>query len=346
MRNRNVAVLWLAAGAVTALLATGCSTSSSSGSGSQTITLYNAQHEQTTDALITAFTKQTGIKVKVRSDGEDVLTAQLEQEGSKSPADVFYTENSPWLAQLDAKQLLAPVDAATLQQVPAADSASTGDWIGVSARVSVLVYNTAKLKASQLPTSILDLADPQWKGKLELAPAETDFWPIVSSVAKTYGDAKALAWLKGLKSNAAPNDTIPDNETVVSDVNKGTSDMGLINHYYFYRLQAEIGKPAVHAALSFFAPHDPGYVLDISGAGILKSSKHLAAAQKFVAFLTSAAGQTILAHSDSFEYPIGAHVAANPELPAFASLQPNSFSVADLGTGDDAKTLLQEAQLL
>jgi iron(III) transport system substrate-binding protein len=346
MRNTNLALRWLAVGAVAALVATGCGTSSGGGSGSQTITLYNAQHEQTTDALITVFTQQTGIKVKVRSDDEDVLTAQLEQEGSKSPADVFYTENSPWLAQLDEQHLLAPVDAATLQQVPVADSASTGDWIGVSARVSVLVYNTNKLTAAQLPTSILDLADPQWKGKLELAPAETDFWPIVSSVAKTYGDAKALAWLKGLKANAGANDNIPDNETVVSDVNKGTGDVGLINHYYFYRLQAEVGKPAVHAALSFFAPHDPGYVLDISGAAILKSTKHLAAAQKFVAFITSAAGQTILANSDSFEYAIGDHVAANPELPPFAQLQPNSFSVADLGTGADAKTLLQEAQLL
>jgi iron(III) transport system substrate-binding protein len=346
MRNSNVALRWMALGAVAALVASGCGTSNGGGSGSQTITLYNAQHEQTTDALITAFTAQTGIKVKVRSDDEDVLTAQLEQEGSKSPADVFYTENSPWLAQLDQQHLLAPIDATTLQQVPAADSASTGDWIGVSARVSVLVYNTDQLKASQLPTSILDLADPQWKGKLELAPAETDFWPVVSSVAKAYGDAKALAWLKGLKANAGANDGIPDNETVVSDVNKGTGDMGLINHYYFYRLQAEIGKPAVHAALSFFAPHDPGYVLDISGAAVLKSSKHQAAAQKFVAFITSAAGQTILAKGDSFEYPIGDHVAANPELPPFAQLQPNSFSVAELGTGADAKTLLQEAQLL
>jgi iron(III) transport system substrate-binding protein len=346
MRNTNLAVRCLAAGVVGALAATGCSTSSGSGSGSQTITLYNAQHEQTTDALISAFTQQTGIKVKVRSDGEDVLTAQLGQEGSKSPADVFYTENSPWLAQLDQQHLLAPIDAATLEQVPQADSASTGDWIGVSARVSALVYNTDKLTAAQLPTSVLQLADPQWKGKLELAPSETDFWPIVSSVAKTYGDAKALAWLKGLKANAGANDSVPDNETVVSDVNKGTGDMGLINHYYFYRLQSEIGKPAVHAALSFFAPHDAGYVLDISGAAVLKSSKHQAAAQKFVAFLTSTAGQTIVAHSDSFEYPIGDHVAASPELPPFAQLQPNSFSVADLGTGADAKTLLQEAQLL
>ena len=346
MRNTTLALRWLAVGAAVALIATGCGTSGGGSSGAQTITLYNAQHEQTTDALTTAFTQQAGIKVKVRSDGEDVLTAQLEQEGSKSPADVFYTENSPWLAQLDQRHLLAPIDASTLQQVPSADNASTGDWIGVSARVSVLVYNTDKLTASQLPTSVLELADPKWKGKLELAPAETDFWPVVSSVAKTYGDAKALAWLKGLKANAGANDGIPDNETVVSDVNKGTSDMGLINHYYFFRSQAEIGKAAVHSAISFFAARDAGYVLDISGAAILKSSKHQVAAQKFVAFLTSAAGQTILAHSDSFEYPLGDHVAANSELPPIASLQPNSFSVADLGTGADAKTLLQEAQLL
>jgi iron(III) transport system substrate-binding protein len=334
--------------AIVALLLAGCSSSTSnSGSGSeQTITLYNAQHEQTTDALVNAFTKQTGIKVKVRSDDEDVLTAQLEQEGSKSPADVFYTENSPWLEQLAQKNLLAPIDPTALAQVPAAYSSTSGDWIGVSARTSVLVYNTNDLSPSQLPTSILDLADPKWKGKLELAPSETDFWPIISSVAKTYGDAKALAWLKALKANAAPNDNTPDNETLVSDVNKGTAQLGLINHYYFFRMQAEVGKSAMHEAIAYLAPQDPGYVLDISGAAVLKSSKHQAAAQRFVAFITSAAGQTILANSDSFEYPIGNHVAANPELRPFDQLQPNSFSMAELGTGEDAKTLLQEAQLI
>ena len=112
----------------------------------QTITLYNAQHEQTTDALIAAFTKQTGIKVRVDNDDEDALTAQIEQEGSRSPADVFYTENSNWLQQLDDQGLLAKVDPSTLANVPKADSAANGDWVGVSARVSVLVYNPSKIK--------------------------------------------------------------------------------------------------------------------------------------------------------------------------------------------------------
>jgi iron(III) transport system substrate-binding protein len=212
--------------------------------------------------------------------------------------------------------------------------------------VSALIYNTNDLTPSQLPKSVMDLADPQWKGKLDLAPSETDFWPIVSSVAKTYGTAKTLAWLKALKANAGANDNTPDNETITSDVSQGITQIGIINHYYFYRLQAEVGKSAVHAALAYFAPHDPGYVLDISGAAVLKSSKHQAAAQKLLAFITSTAGQTILAHSESFEYPIGDHVAANPALTPFDQLQPNSFSVAELGTGADAKTLLQQAQLI
>ncbi|MGH3856627.1 MAG: extracellular solute-binding protein [Pseudonocardiaceae bacterium] len=340
----------LAALAVAALVAAGCGATTSaadSGSGSgETITLYNAQHQQTTDALIAAFTAQTGIKVTVRSDSEDVLTAQIEQEGAKSPADVFYTENSPWLEQLDRKHLLAKVDSATLRQVPAADSDASGDWVGVSARVSALIYNTDDLTASQLPKSVLDLADPRWKGKLDLAPSETDFWPIVSSVARTYGQAKALAWLRALKANAGSNANTPSNETVTSDVSQGSSQLAVINGYYYYRLRAEVGTSAVHAALAYFAPHDPGYALNISGAAVLTSSKHQAAAQKLIAFLTSTTGQTILAHSDSFEYPIGAHVAANPALTPFDQLQPNAFSVTELGTGEDAKTLLQQAQLL
>lgn len=335
----------LAVLAIAILVAAGCGAKANAASG-ETITLYSAQHQQTTAALIAAFTAQTGITVTVRNDGEDVLTAQIEQEGAKSPADVFYTENSPWLEQLDQKQLLAKVDPATLQQVPAADSGASGDWVGVSARVSALIYNTDHLTASQLPTSVLDLADPRWKGQLDLAPSETDFWPIVSSVAKTYGTAKALAWLQALKTNAGANGNAPDNETVVSDVSQGTSQIGIINHYYFYRLQAEVGRSAVHAALAHFAPRDPGYVLDISGAAVLKSSQHQAAAQKLLAFLTSTTGQTILAHSESFEYPIAAHVAANPALPPFDQLQPNSFSVTELGTGEDAKALLQQAQLI
>jgi iron(III) transport system substrate-binding protein len=333
-----------AATAIGALVLAGCSTTDS-GPAPTTIVLYNAQHEQTTTALVAAFTKQTGIIVKVDNDDEDVLTAKIEQEGSRSPADVIFTENSNWLQQLADKGLLAKVQSSTLKAIPTADSASDGDWVGISARVSSLVYNTKDLTPSQLPTSVLDLANPKWKGKLEIAPSETDFWPVVSSVEDTYGHAKALAWLKGLKANAGAN-VVPDNETLVSDVNRGVAQLGIINHYYFYRLKAETSGGSLHAGLAYFAPGNAGYLKTISGAAVLKSSTHSSAAQKFVAFLTSKAGQTTIARGESFEYPLAAGVQPNPALTPLTQLSPSGFTAAEFGTGEEAKKLLQEAQLL
>ena len=314
-------------------------------SGANSLILYNGQHLQTTQALVQAFEKQTGITVTVRSDDEDVLAAQIIQEGSRSPADVFYTENSPALMELQGKGLLAKVDAGTLAAVPSGYSSPGGDWVGVSARVSALVYNTSDLKPSQLPSSVMDLADPKWAGKLGIAPGETDFQPIITSIADTYGNAAALTWLKAVKANAGSH-VYPDNETITSEVNSGQVEIGLINHYYWYRLRSQLGAGAMHSALAYFAPRDPGYVLNVSGAGILASSKHAAAAQKFLAFLVSAAGQKIIAQTDSFEYPIRPGIAANPQLPPLSSLHPDpADTIAKLGNGALALQLLQQAQL-
>jgi iron(III) transport system substrate-binding protein len=346
-----------AAAAAGALLVAACggsagsSSSASSpaaGSGSalkgQTITLYNGQHEQTTDALVKAFEKQTGVTVKVRSDDEDVLAQQMEQEGARSPADVFFTENTPPLARLDEKGLLASLPASVMSDVPAPYSSSDRSWVGVSARVSVMVYNTAKLKKSDLPTSVLDLANPKWKGKLDIAPSETDFAPIVTSIAQDKGDAAAVAWLKAIKANAGAHQD-PDNETLVANVNKGTTELGIINHYYWYRLRDDVGQSGLHSSLATFAPSDDGYLLDVSGAAVLKSSQHQAAAQALVAFLVSAAGEHVLAGSDSWEYPVGSKV-TNATLPPLSGFKPRSFSLAQIGDGSHAVDLLQQAGLL
>jgi iron(III) transport system substrate-binding protein len=313
-------------------------------SAGETITLYNGQHEQTTDSLVAGFEKATGINVEVRNDDEDTLVSQIETEGSKSPADVFYTENSLPLVALQDKGLLAPVAPKTLAQSPSKYNSSDGDWEGVSARVSVLIYNPKLISKSQLPTTVLGLAAPKYKGKLAFAAGETDFQPIVTSVIKAYGSAKATAWLKGIKANSGSH-TYPDNETITDEVNRGAVAFGVINQYYWYRLGSEIGTSNVHSKITYFAPHDPGYVMDVSGAGILKSSKHQAAAQKFLAYLTSKAGQTILAHSISWEYPIASGVTRTGETP-FTQLQPNPITITQLGNGAAAIALLQKAGLL
>ena len=350
LRRRTTAALVVAA-AGTALAACGSSSSgtpsstSTAGASDVTLTLYNGQHEQTTQELADAFTKATGIKVKIRSDDEDVLAQQIEAEGSRTAGDVFFTENSPPLVRLDDKGLLAHLATATTSPIPAADSATTGDWVGVTARVNEVVYNTDELTAADLPKTLLDLADPKWKGKLEISPGETDFAPLVTAIASEKGDAAASAWLKGLKSNAGDK-VAPDNETLVADIDKGTAAIGVINHYYWYRLQREVGAGKVHSALAPFAPQDLGNLLDVSGAAALKNSKHPAEAAQLVAFLTSKAGQSVIQQGDSFEYPLVAGVPANGQLPPFSSYHLSSLTLATVGDGTHAVQLLQDAGLL
>jgi iron(III) transport system substrate-binding protein len=231
-------------------------------------------------------------------------------------------------------------------------SSPNDNWVGVSARVSVIVYNPSLIKASQLPTRISQLASTQYQGKLALAPGETDFQPIVTAYQHAYGTAATLTWLKKVGANAAGH-IYPDNETVTNQVNRGAAAFGLINQYYWYRMRAEIGAGNMHSKIAFFAPRDPGYVLDVSGAAVLKSSKHQSAAQQFVAFLVSKQGQQIIAtpgtgagQSLSFEYPIADGVTTHTGEPPFAQLQPYPITPMQLGDGSAAIALLRQAGLI
>ena len=40
----------------------------------------------------------------------------------------------------------------------------------------------------QLPASLMDLAKPQWAGKIGIAPSDADFLPLVSAVIRTQTD--------------------------------------------------------------------------------------------------------------------------------------------------------------
>jgi iron(III) transport system substrate-binding protein len=317
-----------------------------SGAGAHvTITLYNGQHEQTTDALVSGFEKATGISVAVRNNDEDAFDAEIVAEGSRSPADVILTENSPALEFLQQRGLLSRIETSTLARTPGKYDSAQGDWVGVSARVSVLIYNPSLISKAALPTHVLELADARYKGELAFAAGETDFQPIVTSVLRAYGKAATQSWLNGIKSNAGSH-IYPDNETIADEVNRGEVAFGVVNQYYWYRMRAELGVSNMHSEIADFAPHDPGYVVDISGAGILKSSKHQSAAQKFLEFLVQKQGQEIIAHSSSFEYPIASGVStAQPETP-FKDLKPYPIDIAELGTGAQAIALLREVQLL
>ena len=308
------------------------------------LTLYGAQHPQMLDILVQGFKAETGITIDVRSGDAPEIANQIETEGASSPADIYITENSPELLLLEEKGLLSPVAATTLAQVPAQYSSPGGAWVGILARENVLQFNTSMIKEAALPASLLDLAKPEWKGKVAIAPTDADFMPIISAVEALKGKDATVAWLKGLKDNAQVYD---DDEGVVAAIDRGTAAVGVINSYYWYRYRTEAGADKIHSGIHHFSGGDVGGLINVSGAAVLKSSKHQDEAQKFLAYIVSKPAQEALAKSDIvYEYPLVAGVAANPALKPFSELQPPSLSITQLGDDQEPAQMLRDAGLL
>ncbi|AWC83130.1 MULTISPECIES: iron ABC transporter substrate-binding protein [Enterobacter cloacae complex] len=275
------------------------------------IVVYNAQHENLVKAWVDGFTKETGIKVTLRNGDDSELGNQLVQEGTASPADVFLTENSPSMVLVDNAKLFAPLDAETLKQVPAEFRPAHGRWIGIAARSTVFVYNPEKLSEQQLPTSLMDLAKPEWKGRWAASPSGADFQAIVSAMLALKGEQATLEWLKAMKTNFV---AYKGNSTVMKAVNAGQIDGGVIYHYYRFVDQSKTGENSKNTQLYYFKHQDPGAFVSLSGGGVLASSKHKEQAQAFIKWITGKEGQESLRTNNAFEYAVGMNAASNPKL--------------------------------
>lgn len=306
------------------------------------IVVYNAQHQNLVQSWVDGFTKETGIKVTLRNGGDSELGNQLVQEGSKSPADVFLTENSPAMVLVDNAKLFAPLDKSTLEQVAPAYRPEHGRWIGIAARSTVFVYNPAKLSEAQLPKSLMDLAKPEWKGRWAASPSGADFQAIVSAVLALKGEKATLEWLKAMKTNFV---AYKGNSTVMKAVNAGQIDGGVIYHYYRFVDQAKTGENSKNTELHYFKHQDPGAFVSISGGGVLASSKHQQQAQAFMKWITGKSGQDTLRTNDAFEYAVGVNTASNPKLVPLKDLDAPKVEASSLNS-KKVIDLMTEAGLL
>ncbi len=284
----------------------------------QKLTVYSAQHQNLTEAWAQAFQDKTGVQIQIRYGNDSSMGAQIVQEGDKSPADVFLTENSPAMTTVQNAGLLTKVDESTIKQVGPRYAPSSHDWVGIAARATVLVYNPSKISEADLPKSIMDLEKPQWAGRWGAAAGGADFQAIVSAILAEKGEAATATWLAGLKSGAQ---IYQNNIATMKAVNAGQIPMGIIYHYYWYRDQALSKESSGNTQLHYFKNQDPGAFVSLSGGAVLSSSKHTADAQKLLAFITSKAGQEILSSSDAKEYAVGVGVPSDPALPTLDSLQ-------------------------
>ncbi|KAB2808387.1 iron ABC transporter substrate-binding protein [Pimelobacter simplex] len=303
------------------------------GDDEPTLVIYNAQHEPLLKALAPEFTKETGIEVELRNGKDLELSNQIVQEGKASPADIFLTENSPGMSQVEAAGLLDKLPADLVAPIPEQYRPRSGLWTGFVARSTVLVYNTDQTDEAAMPASLLDLAKPEWKGKIAFSPTGADFQAIVAAVLDLEGEAATKAWLEGIKANGKVYD---GNNLVLEAVNSGEIEVGIVYHYYWERDHKESGDVSDHSSQYYFANGDPGAFVSVSGAGILKSSDMKTEARKFIEFLVNEKGQQILADSYALEYPLNAAVQLEGVQKPFSELQPPAVNVSDL----DAKKVV------
>jgi iron(III) transport system substrate-binding protein len=336
--GRAIAGTIASLGVVTALAACG----DSAASDTQKLTVYSAQHESLVRAMVEGFTEETGIELEFRDANDSELANQIVQEGDASPADVFLTENSPAIDVVDKAGLLAPAGEKTLGQVGEQYRPESGNWVGFAARSTVLGYQPEAISEAELPASLLDLAKPEWQGRVGIAAGGADFQAIVSAVLALRGEDETRAWLTGLEENA---EIFASNTAVMKAVDEGQVDVGVMYHYYWYRDQAESGLVGDDVELHYFRNQDPGAFISVSGAGVLASSDQPEAAQRLVEWLTSPEAQKRLADSSALEYAVGVGVSSADVLPPLDELQAPDVDPGLLNA-PQVTELMQEVGLL
>jgi iron(III) transport system substrate-binding protein len=243
---------------------------------------------------------------------------------------------------VDGAGLFAPIDPETLALIPEGFKPGNGHWTGVAARSTVFAYNKNTLKESDLPKSLLDLADARWKGRWGASPSGADFQAIVGALLALKGEAATADWLKAMQANAT---AYRGNGAAMKGVNANEVPGAVIYHYYYFGDQAKTGENSDNVALHYFRNQDPGAFVSVSGAGVLASSKHTKEAQAFVKWIAGKSGQAILRDGTSFEYAVGTGAASNPKLEPLDKLQAPTVDPATLDSATVTK-LMTDAGLL
>lgn len=319
-----------------------CAAGSGSGASDGSLVLYSGRNESLVQPLIDRFEAESGIDVEVRYDGTTALAALLLEEGERTPADVFLSQDAGALGALAAADLFAALPEDVAGAAPEGYTSTDGTWTGITGRARVLVYDSQDVTEAELPASVTDLTDPRWKGRIGVPPTNASFQAFVTAFRVLEGEEAARAWLEGLVANDVQK--FESNGAILEAVNAGRLDVGLINHYYWYRTAAEVGEDGMRAHLYFLPTGDPGALVNVTGAGILRGSEGDEDAIALVRFLVSQEAQEYFV-TTTFEYPLVPGVEQPAGLPSLDDLRNPELDLADLGSLQETVDLISSVGL-
>ena len=328
--------LALVLAAVAAVSVSGC-TAEAALPDKSSITVYAGRSEALIQPMVDQFTLDTGIEVEVRYAGSAELAAQLLEEGQNSPADVFFAQDAGALGAVAKAGLLTKLPDEILGLVSPQYSAADGSWVGVSGRVRVFVYNPDTV--ASVPTSVFDLAEPEWQGRIAIAPTNASFQAFVTAMRVLHGEDKTLEWLRAMKTNAV---IYEKNSAILEAVESKIVDAGLINHYYWFAMGREIGFENLTSRLGQFEAQDVGNLINAAGVGIVSDSN---AARSFVEYLLSQTGQQYFVDQTS-EYPLISGIEAGVDLTPLSQIPAPDIDLSDLDSLEETLNLIREAGLI
>ena len=303
------------------------------------ITIYSGRGESLVGALLERFEAETGIRVKVRYAGTAQLAVAILEEGDRSPADVYYAQDAGALGALAGAGALAALPGSVLDRVDAKFRDAEGRWVGTSGRARVLVISPERVPNP--PSSIFDLTEPEWRGRVGWAPTNGSFQAFVTAMRQIHGDDVTERWLRDMIANEVRE--YPKNSPQVQAVGDGELDIGLVNHYYLYRFLDE--DPDFAAANHFTDPGLAGALINVAGVGMLSASDNRGNALRFIEYLLGEHAQEYFRDQTS-EYPLAAGIAARSELTPLEQLDPPSLALTSLADLEGTLELLQEVGAL
>jgi iron(III) transport system substrate-binding protein len=338
----------IAAAALLLPVLAACSSDSGSSSGSNTessqtseLVVYSGRSEELVGPLFAEFTQATGIAISARYGDSAELAAQMLEEGDRSPAQVYFSQDAGALGSVE--ELLSTLPENVTSLVAEKYRAVNNTWTGVTGRARVIAYDAQNVPADQVPQSVFELTDEKWRGQVAIAPTNASFQSFVTAMRMTQGDDVTQEWLTGLVNNDVQ--TYEKNALILDAVDSGQVQLGLVNHYYWYEKAAEVGEENMRAQMSFMAPQDPGSLVNVAGVGILKGAAENSAAIEFVQWLLSPSTQEWFV-SNTFEYPLIAGIASAPDLPALDTLAGPDIELAQLADLPGTLAMLQDVGLL
>ncbi len=290
------------------------------------VVVYSARHYGQ-EAAFDAFTRKTGIQIKMLNGKEAELFERLRAEGERTPADVLLTVDAGNLWNAARAGLLSRVDSPELvSNLPAHLRDPEQRWFGLTVRARTIVYNTKKVKPAELSTYEA-LGEPKWKGRLCLRTSSYIYnQSLLATMIKRHGEPRTEQIVRGWVANQPI--LINGDTKILESIAAGQCDVGIANHYYLARLVAK--DPAFPVAPFWANQQSTGTHLNVSGAGVTAHARNRESAIKLLEYLSSPEAQQMFTDL-SFEFPANPQAAVNPTVARWGKFKADDVNVAAAG---------------